>query len=125
MSDGVDFAATRGAVVVAAAGNAGENNDVSPTIPCTLPQANLICVAALNQRGGLAGFSNYGARSVDLAAPGTSVLSAKTDYGVPLFENGYEPGTTDLWLTAVEDGGIRWGISSFGRERLAVGNRQP
>ena len=55
MSDAVTLAATKDTVVVAAAGNEGSNNDAEPTTPCTLPQANLICVAALNQSGALAG----------------------------------------------------------------------
>jgi thermitase len=112
MSDAVDLAAEEGAVVVAAAGNEGANNDVEPTTPCTLPQASLICVAALGQSGGLASFSNFGAQSVDVAAPGTGILSAKVDYGAPLFSNGFEPGTTEAWATFTENGGLPWGLSA-------------
>ena len=112
MSDAVDLAAEEGAVVVAAAGNEGTNNDAEPTTPCTLPQANLICVAALGQGGGLASFSNYGAQSVDIAAPGTGILSAKADYGAPLFSNGFEAGTTEAWDTFAENGGLPWGLSA-------------
>jgi subtilisin family serine protease len=110
MSDAVDLAAEKGAVVVAAAGNEGANNDVEPTTPCTLPQASLICVAALGQGGGLASFSNFGAQSVDVAAPGTGILSAKPDYGAALFSNGFESGTTDAWDTFEENGGLPWGF---------------
>ncbi|HEX6753056.1 MAG TPA: S8 family serine peptidase [Solirubrobacterales bacterium] len=112
MSDAVDLAAEEGTVVVTAAGNDGTDNDVEPTTPCTLPQSNLICVAALNQSGGLASFSNYGTQSVDIAAPGTGILSAKPDYGSPLLSNGFEPGTTDVWDTLVENGGLPWGVSA-------------
>jgi len=112
MSDAVDLAGASGAVVVAAAGNDGANNDLEPTTPCTLPQANLICVAALNRSGGLASFSNYGAKTVDVAAPGTSVLSAKADYGAPLFSDGFEGGIGPAWATEAFDGGIPWGVSS-------------
>ncbi|HEX5376876.1 MAG TPA: S8 family serine peptidase, partial [Solirubrobacterales bacterium] len=112
MSDAVDLAAEEGAVVVAAAGNEGANNDAEPTTPCTLPQASLICVAALGQSGGLASFSNFGAQSVDVAAPGTGILSAKVDYGTPLFSNGFEPGTTEAWSTFEENGGLPWGLSA-------------
>jgi subtilisin family serine protease len=60
----------------AAAGNGGpdgigDNNDVVPQSPCNysvLP--NVICVAATTQNDVLADFSNFGARSVNLAAPG-------------------------------------------------------
>lgn len=116
MSDAVTFAATKDVVVVAAAGNDGSNNDSAPTTPCTLPQANLICVAALNQSGALAGFSNYGAKSVDIAAPGggspgEGILSAKADYGVPVFEDGFESGIGPTWTTQAFNGGIEWGSS--------------
>lgn len=112
MSDAIDLAAEEGVIVVAAAGNEGTNNDSEPTTPCTLPQANLICVAALNQNGGLASFSNFGAQSVDVAAPGTGILSAKPDYGAALFSNGFESGTTDVWDTFEENGGLPWGWST-------------
>ncbi len=112
MSDAVNLAGEEGTVVVAAAGNEGTNNDSEPTTPCTLPQPNLICVAALGQSGGLASFSNFGTQSVDIAAPGTGILSAKPDYGAPLFSNGFEPGTTDAWETFEENGGLPWGLSA-------------
>jgi thermitase len=91
MASAVALAAKRDAVVVAAAGNDNSNNDVAPTTPCTLPGANLICVAAVNQAGSRASFSNYGMSTVDVAAPGTSILSAKTDYGA-VFSDGFEGG---------------------------------
>ena len=36
---------------------------------------NIVCVAATDQADGLAGFSDWGAESVDLGAPGTEILS--------------------------------------------------
>ena len=113
MSTAVDIAATEDAVVVAAAGNDGANNESDPNVPCVLPQANLICVAALDQRSGsLAGFSNFGVNSVDLAAPGTNILSAKADYGEH-FNNGFEaPGLAPIWGTQRFDGGVLWDLSS-------------
>ncbi|HET7416959.1 MAG TPA: S8 family serine peptidase [Solirubrobacterales bacterium] len=47
--------------------------DASPPVPDAID--NIICVAATDQADGLAGFSDYGAASVDLGAPGSSVLS--------------------------------------------------
>jgi thermitase len=112
MSDAVDVAAAEDVVVVAAAGNEAANNDAAPHSPCALPQPNLVCTAALAQSGALASFSNYGPEHVDLAAPGTSILSARTDYGPPLFSNGFEAGETAAWETAAFNGGIPWGLSS-------------
>ena len=43
--------------------------------PCALDLANVLCVAAVDNRGDLAAFSNYGAQSVDVGAPGVDVVS--------------------------------------------------
>ncbi len=110
MSDAIEAAGAVGVVVVVAAGNEGADNEAEPHSPCVLQNPNLICVAALNQSGGLASFSNYGVKSVDLAAPGTSILSTKTDYGPPLFSDDFASGL-DAWTTKVFDGGIPWGTS--------------
>ena len=63
---------------VAAAGNdSAELTDAQVNFPCVFPSANIVCVAATDNRDRLASFSNYGAVSVDLAAPGVNVLSTK------------------------------------------------
>jgi subtilisin family serine protease len=64
-----------GIILCAAAGNASADNDSQSNFPADYPTANIISVAALNQNNGLAGFSNYGAFSVDIAAPGTDIYS--------------------------------------------------
>lgn len=60
---------------VAAAGNAGSNNDLAPFYPANYNAANIIAVAATDNRDLLAGFSNYGANSVELGAPGVNIAS--------------------------------------------------
>jgi subtilisin family serine protease len=60
---------------VIAAGNSSDNVDVYPTYPCAETLANVVCVAASQLGDTLAPFSNYGANSVDLAAPGDDILS--------------------------------------------------
>lgn len=60
---------------VVAAGNLRQNVERKPTYPCSLPNLNVICVTATDAADNLAGFSNYGRRSVDLAAPGVSMAS--------------------------------------------------
>jgi subtilisin family serine protease len=76
-SDAVTSAQDGDVVVVVAAGN--ETNDVDAAIgaryPCNFIQPNLVCVAALDQNYALASFSNWGATSVDVGAPGTNILS--------------------------------------------------
>ncbi|MGH8937744.1 MAG: S8 family serine peptidase, partial [Actinomycetes bacterium] len=61
---------------VVAAGNSGRDTDRGiAEFPCNITAPNLLCVAAGNQFDGRASFSNFGAESVDLAAPGVNVLS--------------------------------------------------
>ncbi|GHH97556.1 S8 family serine peptidase [Neobacillus kokaensis] len=60
---------------VAAAGNDGENIDTTPTYPASFNLNNILSVAAISNTGSLASFSNYGVTSVDVAAPGVSILS--------------------------------------------------
>jgi hypothetical protein len=67
---------------VVAAGNGGadglgDDDDTTPEFPCAYNLPNIVCVAASDQSDGLAPFSNYGASSVDLAAPGVSILSTQ------------------------------------------------
>lgn len=69
-------ASNAGVVLVVAAGNDGTNNNTIAQYPCNLPGANLVCVAALDQRYSLATFSNYGNNAVDVGAPGTNILSS-------------------------------------------------
>lgn len=64
-----------GILVVAAAGNEKNDNDSKPTYPANYDVPNVVSVAAIDSKGLLASFSNYGAKSVDLAAPGVSIWS--------------------------------------------------
>ena len=60
---------------VVAAGNDGTNSDRTPTYPASYDLENIISVANLNYNGSLHSSSNYGVSSVDLAAPGSYILS--------------------------------------------------
>lgn len=64
-----------GILVVAAAGNDGQNADHYPQYPAAYGLDNIISVAATGESDQLAAFSNFGATSVDVAAPGLSILS--------------------------------------------------
>ena len=64
-----------GITFVAAAGNSGTDTDASPAYPGGYDLPNVIVVASHNSSGSLAGSSNYGATSVDLAAPGLAIKS--------------------------------------------------
>ena len=60
---------------VAAAGNANTNNDRNPHYPSSYNIPNVISVAALDRNDQLASFSNFGVKSVAIAAPGVDILS--------------------------------------------------
>ena len=75
MIDAINYAGTQGAVFVTAAGNDSSNNDVTQTYPASYRLPNELVVAATDQNDNLAAFSNFGATTVDLAAPGVDILS--------------------------------------------------
>lgn len=67
--------ANAGITVVVAAGNNGSDNDAVPRYPSSYAFDNIIAVAGSDGSDNLLGFSNYGATSVDIAAPGAGILS--------------------------------------------------
>ena len=72
-----DAIANFGGVYVASAGNSSLNTDESPSYPSTYDNDNIVAVAATDDTGNLAWFSNYGPETVDVAAPGIDILSLK------------------------------------------------
>jgi thermitase len=82
MSDAIAQARSKGALILAAAGNEGENADATPVYPAAYPDSNVLSVAATDDRDQLASFYNYGAKTVDLAAPGDAIGSTylESDY---------------------------------------------
>lgn len=70
-----------GHVFCAAAGNNGSNNDSSAFYPAGYNLDNIISVAATDNRDAMASFSNYGATTVDLGAPGVNIASCYTGSG--------------------------------------------
>lgn len=64
-----------GMLFVAAAGNEGANIDEAPLYPASLELDNLISVTYIDADGDLTGYSNFGKKSVDIAAPGEDIFS--------------------------------------------------
>ena len=123
MSSAIALADSKGAVVVAAAGNGGDdgvgdNNDAEPTTPCTFPNANLICVASVTRTGARSDFSNFGPTTVDVGAPGgdgsgspdDDILSAKPAWA-NLFSEDFNSGS-DGWTAS--GSGATWGLAGGG-----------
>lgn len=106
----VDVVGKKGAVSVCAAGNSSLDNDKYGDFPSNIDSEYLLSVAAANEKGELADFSNYGAGTVDLAAPGADILSTVSYdcYNPTLYDkskqeavsqefNDFESGKTDGW----------------------------
>ncbi|MCB0341561.1 MAG: S8 family serine peptidase [Pseudobdellovibrionaceae bacterium] len=79
LADAIQRASDKGILFIAAAGNDGTNNDNSAHYPSNYEMSNVLSVAAINNRGDLAYFSNYGRETVDIAAPGVDVYSTTPD----------------------------------------------
>jgi subtilisin family serine protease len=75
LKDAINDAGTADILNVCAAGNSNNDNDGNPFYPATYDSASIISVAASDQNDNPAGFSSYGANSVDIAAPGVGILS--------------------------------------------------
>ena len=75
LNDAIAYANAHNVVFVTAAGNDGTNNDLTPSYPSSFRQPNELSVAAIDRNGALPSFSNYGATTVDVAAPGVDIIS--------------------------------------------------
>ncbi len=73
--DAITYALAHNHLLVCSAGNAGTDNDAIPNFPASDVSPNVLSVAAADSDDLLADFSNYGVRSVDLAAPGVGIWS--------------------------------------------------
>jgi subtilisin family serine protease len=125
MRDAID--ASPGTLFVVSAGNDGEDVDdplvnslpppVEQDFPCEHPAPNIICVAATNHSDELAtNYSNWGASSVDLAAPGSAILSTtlagSTSYSGPFtFKSGTSMSTPMVSGAAALIFGLYPGVS--------------
>jgi subtilisin family serine protease len=81
LQDAIERANAADILFIAAAGNGGsdgvgDNNDAVANYPSNYPNANIIAVAAITSSGALASFSNYGATTVDIGAPGSGIYSS-------------------------------------------------
>jgi subtilisin family serine protease len=75
LEDAIRAAGDQGILFVAAAGNNGTDNDKRAHYPSNYDLPNVISVAALDRTDSLASFSNYGVKTVHIAAPGREILS--------------------------------------------------
>jgi subtilisin family serine protease len=82
--EAIKAAGKAGLLFVAGAGNQESDNDGEPFYPASYPLENIISVTASTPSETLAGFANFGADSVGLAAPGENILSTLPQTGAAL-----------------------------------------
>jgi subtilisin family serine protease len=75
LEDAIRAAGDQGILFVAAAGNNGTDNDKRAHYPSNYDLPNVISVAALDRKDTMASFSNFGVKTVHIAAPGREILS--------------------------------------------------
>ena len=75
LKDEIKTAQDKGVLIVLAAGNNSQNIDKTPFYPASYTNGNLLVVAASTDVDGLASFSDFGSKNVDIAAPGDNILS--------------------------------------------------
>lgn len=81
LKEAIQRANDAGITFVAAAGNSFGNNDSKPTYPANYVVDNVVTVAAMGGNGKKASFSNFGAKTVHVMAPGVNILSTVANNG--------------------------------------------
>jgi len=75
LEDAIRAAGEQGILFVAAAGNSSTDNDKRAHYPSNYNLPNVLSVAALDRTDSITSFSNFGAKTVHIAAPGRDILS--------------------------------------------------
>ncbi len=81
LQSAIDAAGAAGIINIFAAGNNGANNDTTPFDPASYPLTSIVAVASSGPSDNRSSFSNYGASTVDIAAPGENIGSTYTGTG--------------------------------------------
>lgn len=81
MKDAIKAHENKGILFIAAAGNDAKNNDVTPSYPANYDVDNVISVASTDRKDLISSFSNYGKKTVHVAAPGSKILSTVLNHG--------------------------------------------
>jgi thermitase len=123
---------------VISAGNDAEDNESVPHYPCNYDPStsgiaravdNVVCVAAIDQADGLADFSDFGAASVDLGAPGTEILSTYPATTTEFTDDFETNNFATNWRAAGADGGFartnEAPLTSFGMSDTPGGAPRP
>ncbi len=121
LENAVNYAWNKGVVVVAAAGNSG---NPSKTYPAAY--TNAIAVAATNNKDQKASFSSYGAKWVDVAAPGVDIFSTFPNHPYKINKSlGYDFGSGTSMATPMTSAvaALIWYVSAYNTSAVSVRNR--
>ncbi len=121
LAQAIANARAAGHIFVVAAGNDGTNTDATPTYPTDYASDNVVAVAGTDQSDNLAWFSDYGPRTVELAAPAVDVLSTQLHgaYGYDSGTSMAAPEVTGV-LALVRDQHPDWTYQQVIRQVLAT-----
>jgi subtilisin family serine protease len=117
--DAINYANRKDVLLVTAAGNETNDNNIDPFYPASYNLPNIISVAASDQYDNLTDFSNYGSTSVHLAAPGNVIYSTVPEFGygspVTLYSENFDSAYGNLPLLGWTRGGSQstWAVTQW------------
>lgn len=117
----INYAWKKEVILVGAAGNSGNQSKTYPGA-----YTNVIAVAATNNKDQKASFSSYGAKWVDVAAPGENIFSTFPNHSYKINKNlnyDFGSGTSMATPMASAVAGLIWSVPAYNTSAVAVRNR--
>ncbi len=105
LEQAIIYAQEHGVLMVVAAGNAGQNLDITPSYPASYNLPLVFTAGAIDDKGAVTTWSNYG-KVVDVFSPGAQILaaSANNDYAVMSGTSFSSPLLASYLITKIQQG---------------------